>query len=159
MPKLAVNITQDILTGPLSVKNYETFEIELLTGKKLQKYMEGVDLCDIGFEIISTNEEHEISFNFNKKDGKKGASIDLRVKDDLSGLEVGINGTFEVKLRAGVAPTLQEMGESLDLRLCCVTYKGGYRTGFSAYRQGSDANTAIQAYQTISPKIDEFKIK
>jgi hypothetical protein len=57
-------------------------------------------------------------------------------------------------LRDGVAPSLREYGDNLDLRIRAITSNGGEWSGFISYVAGIPEPTArLHTYVDVMPKI------
>ena len=68
--------------------------------------------------------------------------------------KINEDGTYEVKLRKGVAPVLQRYGNTLDLRIRAITSNGGEWNGFISYISGiSDPTLQIKTYLKLMPKV------
>lgn len=161
MAKLVVKVSQKFVTGPLYVYNNETFKNDILLGEELIKMLSGCDASRYGFEAVTINKDHQVSFVFDTTCGKKGSFIDLKPTSDSSGLDVNIEGEFSVKLRSGVAPVLQSFWDKMDLRIWAATYNGSRWNGFSAYAKGIniDDNKEIWMYKKYMLKINDVSLK
>ena len=159
MPKLSVTLSVSFTTGSLFSHNGKTFKTDEIKAKKLLKVFSEADPEKFGFELVTSNEGSQISFGFDRSNGKKGSMLALNPKADSTGLEVRIEGQFDLKLRAGVAPLLQKYGDKLDLRLRAATYNGGEWNGFSSYLQVYDRDKDFHTQYTNLPQITTFAIK
>ena len=157
MAKLAVKIAVAFTTGPLIVHNHETGREDEFKGNELLALFEKADPQEFGFELVwIEGGDASTYFAFGRASGKKGALIEFAPKSDASGLDARVEGKFEVKLRAGVAPSLLRNGEGPDFRLRAATHKGGEWSGFSAYLVEFDRG---KKDYTILPRVSEFSIK
>jgi hypothetical protein len=151
MNKLIVNFSNKLVTGPLYSQNEMDYENR---GVKLLDIFSRANPETLGIEVVMVNEGHEIVFVFNRDCGKKGSSLNVVTMTDGSGLEAQIYGTYEVKLRKGVAPVLQRYGNTLDLRIRAITSNGGEWNGFISYISGiSDPTLQIKTYLKLMPKV------
>jgi hypothetical protein len=124
-------------------------------GDDLIKIYSKTDPETYGVEVVLVNEGREVSFVFEKNMGKKGSVLEVNALTGGLGLEVSVKGTFEVKLRAGVAATMEQYGSNLDLKIRSLTSKGGSYKGFSSYIMGiTDPTDTIDTYLKLLPKIN-----
>ena len=151
MNKLVVNFSNKLVTGPLYSQNEENYES---TGNKLLSMFLRAIPETFGIEVVMVNEGHEIVFMFDRGCGKNGSSLNVLAMADGSGLEAEISGSYEVKLRKGVAPVLQKYGDALDLRIRAITANGGEWNGFISYISGiSDPTSHLKSYLKLMPKV------
>ena len=154
MNKLVVKFSNKIVTGSLYSQNTKTYENH---GEKLLDIFSKTHSDTLGVEVVMVNEEREIVFIFNQKCRKKDSSINVLAKPDGSGLEAEILGDYEVTLRKGVAPTLQEYGDNLDLRIRAITCNDGEWSGFISYVSGISSPTLpLKSYLNLMPKVKGF---
>jgi hypothetical protein len=151
MNKLIVNFSNRIVTGSLFSQNTKVYENQ---GAKLLDIFSKTDSDTLGVEVVMVNEGREIVFIFNQKSGKKDSSLNVLAKPDGSGLIADIFGTYEVTLRKGVAPILQEYGDNLDLRIRAITSNDGEWSGFISYIAGISSPTSpLKSYLNLMPKV------
>lgn len=151
MSNLIVNFSNKIKTGSLYSKNEKDYENY---GSKLLSIFLKTSPETFGIEVVMVNDDHEITFVFDKGCAKKESTLKVLPLPDGSGLEAEISGYFEVKLRKGVAPILQKYGENLDLRIRAITSNGGEWSGFISYISGiSDPTFKLNSYVDQMPKI------
>lgn len=151
MPKLVVYFDNKIITGSLYSQNEKSYKNQ---GNNLLGIFSKTNPETLGVEVVMVNKGHEIVFVFDKKCEKKDCSLKVLTLPDGSGLEAEISGTYEVKLRVGVAPILREYGDNLDLRIRAITSNGGEWSGFISYISGVSEPTArLKTYLSIMPKV------
>lgn len=151
MSKLIVNFSNKLTTGPLYSQNEKDYEN---SGDKLLSIFSKVNPETLGVEVVMVNEGHEIVFVFDVKCGQRGSSLHVSALSDGSGLEAQIAGSYEVNLRKGVAPVLQEYGDTLDLRIRAVTSNGGEWNGFISYISGISTPTSqLKSYLGLMQKV------
>ena len=151
MAKLVVHFSNKIMTGPLYSQNEKSYENH---GSKLLRIFSKTDPETLGVEVVMVNDGREIVFVFDGKCEKKDCSLKVVALADGSGLAAEISGTYEVKLRVGVAPSLREYGDNLDLRIRAITSNGGEWSGFISYVAGIPEPTArLHTYVDVMPKI------
>jgi hypothetical protein len=154
MNKLIVNFSSKIITGSLYSQNTKTYENH---GAKLVDIFSKTNPASLGVEVVMVNEGREIVFIFNQKSGKKDSLMNVLAKPDGSGLEAEISGAYEVTLRKGVAPILQEYGDNLDLRIRAITSNDGEWSGFISYVSGISSSTSpLKSYLNLMPKVKGF---
>jgi hypothetical protein len=159
MAKLRVIISLPINTGPLIVHNHKTHKRELVEGSILESMIAAGNSERIGFSLAAAHDGIFVSFVFNRTSGIKGAVIEVNAKSDKSGLKGKIEGQFEVKLRPGVAPLLQQYGSGLDLRFVSLTLNDGAWSGFDAFPAGIDGRNKLDVFFTELTKITDFTVK
>ena len=159
MAKLRVKVSLTIDTGPLVVHNHETHEKELIEGGNLESMLAGGSPENIGFSVAAADGGVFVMFVFNRTSGRKGSVIEVNAKSDKSGLTGKIEGQFEVKLRPGVAPYLQQHGNDLDPRFVSMTLNDGAWSGFDAFPAGIDGRDKLDVFFTSLTKIAEFAVK
>lgn len=150
MPKLRVKLSLALETGPLIAMNHKESKRVVIAGKDLKNIIESADLSKLGFHLALSS----VYYPFPISSGKKNAVIEIKMKDDLSGLVTKIDGVFEIKLRLGA-----ELGfrvKKPDLRFQSVTWNGGYWNGFEAYPVDIDPDTD---FFKLLPKIVDFELK
>lgn len=151
MPKLVVHFSNTLGTGPLYSQNEKSYKNQ---GPDLLRIFSKTNPETLGVEVVMVNDDHEITFVFDGKCGKKDAALKVSALPDGSGLEAEVSGTYEVKLRTGAAPILKEYGDNLDLRIRAITSNGGEWSGFISYIQGISEPTArLKTYVDLMPKI------
>jgi hypothetical protein len=155
--KLKMVLDLTFKTSALTVT--EDFKQTNLNEKGQNELLQKIDIDDIQFEIISTNPSADLSFPASRKNGKKTDIFEVSNRVDGAGLDVKIKGTYSVSLRSGAGEMLAELGETLDLRVRAVIWKGGYYNGFSAYVEGGDHEQKSDNWQETFPKVDQFSIK
>jgi hypothetical protein len=126
----------------------------VIIGKPLEKMTSKADLSKLGFDVTLKN---EVYFPFSLSNGKKGASIEVHIKNDFSGLIAEIHGEFEVKLRPGAERGFT--GGKSDLRLKAVTWNGGNWNGFEAFPVGIDGQKDLSTYFKSLPKVTKYELK
>lgn len=158
MAKLNLDMDIEFTTAALIVvdDDGQQKDLDSISGMEL---LSRVPVEDISFEVVSTNDGSEMSVQFSTKDGKKGAVFEVAPNGENPGLRVKICGQYARALRKGADTLLKELGESLDLRLLGVTWKGGYYYGFSAPVLGGDFFQESDGWQETFPKIDRFSVK
>jgi hypothetical protein len=154
MAKLSVKLSLSFATGPLIAMNHEESQMMVVIGKALEDMVKCADLSKLGFDVTLKD---EVYYSFPLSSGKKGAIIEIKINDDLSGLAAKIDGVFEVKLRSGAERGLQV--KKPDLRLKAVTWNGGNWNGFEARPVGIDSEAEFDDYFKLLPKIAEFELK
>ena len=151
MNKLIVNFSNRIVTGSLYSQNAKTYENH---GAKLLDIFSKTPSDTLGVEVVMVNEGREIVFVFNQKNGKKDSFMNVLAKPDGSGLRAELSGAYEVTLRKGVAPILQEYGDNLDLRIRAITCNDGEWSGFISYVSGISSPTSpLKSYLNLMPKV------
>ncbi len=154
MNKLIVNFSNKIVTGSLYSQNTKTYENH---GSKLSDIFSKTHPDTLGVEVVMVNDGREIVFIFNQKNGKKDSFMNVLATPDGSGLEAEILGDYEVTLRKGVAPILQEYGDNLDLRIRAITCNDGEWSGFISYVSGISSPTLpLKSYLNLMPKVKGF---
>jgi len=154
MNKLIVHFSNRIVTGSLYSQNEKTYENQ---GAKLLDIFSKTNSDTLGVEVVMVNDGREIVFVFNIKSKRKESVLNVLAKPDGSGLEAEISGAYEVTLRKGVAPILQEYGDNLDLRIRAITSNDGEWNGFISYVAGiSDPTSALKSYLNLMPKVKGF---
>jgi hypothetical protein len=159
MAKLIINLDLIFQTNPLLVHDKESFEDISLDGRRGKAFFEKIPSNELTFEVISTNEDAELSFPFALNNGKKGAIFNVEMIRDGESLETKISGDFLIDLRSGVGPLLKKFGENLDLRIRGVMWKGGSYNGFMAYIKGSYFGQESQNWIDTFPKVEIFMVK
>lgn len=151
MSNLIVNFSNKIITGSLYSQNEKDYENN---GSKLLSIFSKTSSETFGVEVVMVNDDHEITFVFDKGYAKKESMLKVLAIPDGSGLVAEISGEFEVKLRKGVAPILQKYGDNLDLRIRAITSNGGEWSGFISYISGISYPTSqLSSYLDLMPKI------
>jgi hypothetical protein len=151
MPNLIVNFSNKINTGFLYSQNQKN---RVSSGSKLLSIFSATSPETFGVEVVMVNDDHEITFVFDKSFSKKESALRVSALPDGSGLAAEISGEFEVRLRKGVAPILQKYGDKLDLRIRAITSNGGEWSGFISYVSGiSDPTSQLNSYLDLMPKI------
>lgn len=157
MAKLNLVMDIDFITSALIVVDDDGQKnLDSAAGLAL---LNGISKEDLSFEVVSTNEGSEMSVQFSLKDGKKGSVFEVALNGEGPGLSVKISGQYGRTLRKGADTLLKELGDSLDLRLRGVTWKGGYYYGFSAPVLGGDFFQDSDGWKETFPKIDRFTVK
>ena len=157
LAKLNISVDTKFVTMPLQVT--EDFKRVFLDAKKGRAFFEKVAAEDLEFDVVSTNKDLEAAFPFSAKLGKKNSKFVVSMPEDADHLEVEIVGDFSVSVRAGVGPRLQELGDSLDLRIRAVTWKGGYYRGFSAWVKDADFEQTTGNWRETFPKVSSWSLK
>jgi hypothetical protein len=154
MSKLIVKFSNRIVTGSLYSQNTKSYENH---GSKLLDIFSKTHPDTLGVEVVMVNEGREIVFIFKQKSGEKDSLLNVLAKPDGSGLEAEISGAYEVTLRKGVAPILQEYGDNLDLRIRAITSNDGEWSGFISYVSGISSPTSpLKSYLNLMPKVKGF---
>lgn len=158
MAKLNLEMDIEFTTAALIVVDEDGQEKNLDAGSGLD-LLNGISVEDLSFEVVSTNKGSEMSVQFSIKDGKKNSVFEVSPNGENPGLRVKILGQFSRVLRKGADSLLKELGETLDLRLRAVTWKGGSYYGFSAPVLDGDFNQFSDSWYETFPKINHFSIK
>jgi hypothetical protein len=158
MAKLNLEMDIEFTTAALIVVDEGGQEKNLDSGSGID-LLNGISVEDLSFEVVSTNKGSEMSVQFSIKDGKKGSVFEVSPNGENPGLRVKILGKFSRALRKGADAELKELGETLDLRLRAVTWKGGYYNGFSAPVLGGDFSQVSESWYETFPKINRFSVK
>jgi hypothetical protein len=157
MAKLNVDMDIEFTTAALIVcEDGRQKNLDSISGMEL---FISVPAEDLSFEVVSTNEGSEMMVEFSIKDGKKGSVLEIAPNGENLGLRVKICGQYARTLRRGADTRLKELGDSLDLRLRGVTWKGGYYRGFSAPVLGGDFDEESDGWQETFPRIERFSVK
>lgn len=159
MAKLTLDIALEFCTKPLEVTDKKTFQAVFLDMKKGGEYFRKCPPEELAFEVVSTNQDFEASFPFDKNAGGKGAVFEVALREDAPGLKVVIRGQFSTSIRAGLDKQLKLLGNELDLRVRGVMWKGGSYNGFMAWVEGSDHEQNKPNWRDGFPKINLFVIK
>ncbi len=154
MSKLIVKFSNRIVTGSLYSQNTKSYESH---GSKLLDIFSKTHPDTLGVEVVMVNEGREIVFIFKQKSGEKGSLLNVLAKPDGSGLEAEISGAYEVTLRKGVAPILQQYGDNIDLRIRAITSNDGEWSVFISYISGISSPTSpLKSYLNLMPKVEGF---
>jgi len=146
-----VNFYNKVNTGSLYSQNEANYEN---CGLKLLSIFQKTNSETLGVEVVMVNEDHEITFVFDKSCGGSESTLKVIAIPDGSGLIAEISGAYEVKLRKGVAPVLKKYGDNLDLRIRAITSNGGEWRGFISYLVGiSNPTSKLNSYLDLMPKI------
>lgn len=157
MAKLNLEMNIEFTTAALIVVDDDGQKnLDLASGIAL---LNSISKEDLSFEVVSTNQGSEMSVQFSSKDGKKGSLFDVAPNNENPGLRVKISGQYSRTLRKGADTLLKELGDSLDLRLRGVTWKGGYYYGFSAPVLGGDFFQETDGWQETFPRMERFSVK
>ena len=136
MPKLAINVDLKFEAGPMSSLDSKSHREKILSSAKLKKMITDADVNDFSLSVTFLDPEHGypiVGFEMNKKLLKKGGIFDFLIDEKTSKATVTVKGTLlSTPMRSGVAPYIQKMGKSADLRLEAFNYKGGKWEGFTA---------------------------
>jgi hypothetical protein len=151
MSYLIVNFSNKVITGSVYSQSEKDYENK---GSNLLDIFSKTRSETFGVEVVMVNDDHEITFVFDKGCAKKESMLKVIAIPDGSGLTAEVSGEFEVKLRKGVAPILQKYGDSLDLRIRAITSNGGEWNGFISYISGiSHPTSQLSSYLDLMPKI------
>ena len=159
MAKITVVLDVDVVTDHLRViKNFKAVQLNQQDGHKV---FQSISVDEIGFELVCTNSNAEMSFIFSSKDGKKGSSLAVAAAVEGPGLSMTCKGTFSVNLRRGADDVLKNLGDALDLRLRAVVGKGGMysRGGFTAPIKNGDFDQQSTDWKKDFPMVTQYSIK
>jgi hypothetical protein len=158
MAKLNLEMDIEFTTAALLIVDEDGQQKSLDSGAGIE-LVNGISVEDLCFEVVSTNKGSEMSVQFSAKDGKKSSVFEVSPNGENPGLRVKIHGQYSRALRKGADSALKELGESLDLRLRGVTWKGGYYYGFSAPVLGGDFDQMSDGWQETFPRVDRFSVR
>lgn len=159
MAKLNLTLDVELVTDALRIQR--DFEEAILSRQEAEEMLSRLPPEDIGVEIVSTNADAEMSIPISRKEGKKGAVLEVAISTEGPGLSVTCKGDFSVALRRGADSILKDLGDALDLRLRAVVGKGGMyaRGGFTAPIKGSDFEQETPDWKYKLPIISHHTIK
>lgn len=157
MANMVGKINQKINTTNLIIT--EEFTTVILDKEQSEALFKKTPIAELKIELITANEDAEMSFQIGEDDFKKGGKIEYSLRTDAAGLFVSIDGEFSIKLRKGADVLLKKLGNDLDVRIRAVTWKGGYYQGFSAPVEGGDFAAEKDSWEKTFPRVMTITIK